>query len=212
MQPLLKKAQTLLEVNLRLMVDAVIADNDLKLLSDYIRLIERHIEEMNNILVILEYSIDELQDHIDAFEESAEIEREERRDFEQLLRETLSPTAQLITIVGSDMPTDAQIADEYREQYDNESRMRDQAIDAINSLTERMHIAKSISATIHNAFESGKPLDTDATREIDTEVTDEVRRVEQSRPAYEDDNIKAYLDYIRQQLRESRRKLRGDDY
>ena len=137
MQPLLKKAQTLLEVNLRLMVDAVIADNDLKLLSDYIRLIERHIEEMNNILVILEYSIDELQDHIDAFEESAEIEREERRDFEQLLRETLSPTAQLITIVGSDMPTDAQIADEYREQYDNESRMRDQAIDAINSLTGR---------------------------------------------------------------------------
>ncbi len=210
MQKLFKKAQTLLDIDLDLMVKAVLEDDDLKLLSDYIRLLQRHIVAMDDMIGLLTFSIQNLYEQVQEFDESASIEMEERREFEDLMLDYLSETAMYIRVVGAETPWDAHIADELREQCEVECDLHDRASDFVASLTIRMEVAESISGIVLDAQNSGKSIDEPTTTQIERQVDDEIARVKQSMVACYDDNVEAYLDYLRQQIRDSRRLLRDD--
>lgn len=213
MQQLLKKAQTLLDVDFRLMIDAVLDDHDLKLLSDYVRLLEKHIDTMDDMVMWSEFEARELYEQYEMFQESADIQTAERKRFEKIMKQSVGSSAHPIVIVGNSTPLDAEIADEFYEQWERESARHDEILYAVDSLQTRYEVADDIHDTILNYHEQvGTDYDDDTLFYIFDLVFEEVDRVEQEPSIDTDDTLDTYLDHIRQQLRQSRRKLRGDEY
>ncbi len=131
-QSLFQKIDTLIKANLHAMVDRALDANSVAVLDEYIRQAEDNLDDLEDALVTIKGQVKTLQRKYETFQAEAE---SLDRDIDRLLslgKEDLAMAAQ------SQYNTKADLAEEYRKQYEQQKTEADKMADARLKLEARL--------------------------------------------------------------------------
>lgn len=131
-QSLFQKVQTLISANLHSMVDRALDANSVAVLDEYIRQAEDNLDDLEDALVTIKGQVKTLQRKYETFQAEAE---SLDRDIDRLLglgKEDLAMAAQ------SQYNTKADLAEEYRKQFEQQKTEADKLADARLKLEARL--------------------------------------------------------------------------
>ncbi len=131
-QSLLQKIDTLIKANLHAMVDRALDSNSVAVLDEYIRQAENNLDDLEDALVTIKGQVKTLQRKYETFQAEAEALD---RDIDRLLslgKEDLAMAAQ------SQYNTKADLAEEYRKQFEQQKKEADNLAEARLKLEARL--------------------------------------------------------------------------
>jgi phage shock protein A len=131
-QSLFQKFETLIKANLHAMVDKALDANSVAVLDEYIRQAENNLDDLEDALVTIKGQVKTLQRKYETFQAEAEALD---RDIDRLLglgKDDLAMAAQ------SQYNTKADLAEEYRKQYEQQKSEADKLADARLKLEARL--------------------------------------------------------------------------
>jgi phage shock protein A len=131
-QTLFQKIDTLIKANLHAMVDRALDANSVAVLDEYIRQAENNLDDLEDALVTIKGQVKTLQRKYETFQAEAEALD---RDIDRLLtlgKEDLAMAAQ------SQYNTKADLAEEYRKQYEQQKTEADKLAEARLKLEARL--------------------------------------------------------------------------
>jgi phage shock protein A len=131
-QSLFQKIDTLIKANLHAMVDRALDSNSVAVLDEYIRQAENNLDDLEDALVTIKGQVKTLQRKYETFQAEAEALD---RDIDRLLslgKEDLAMAAQ------SQYNTKADLAEEYRKQFEQQKTEADKLGDARLKLEARL--------------------------------------------------------------------------
>jgi phage shock protein A len=131
-QSLFQKIDTLIKANLHAMVDRALDANSVAVLDEYIRQAEDNLDDLEDALVTIKGQVKTLQRKYETFQAEAEALD---RDIDRLLslgKEDLAMAAQ------SQYNTKADLAEEYRKQFEQQKSEADKLADARLKLEARL--------------------------------------------------------------------------
>ena len=131
-QSLFQKIDTLIKANLHAMVDKALDANSVAVLDEYIRQAENNLDDLEDALVTIKGQVKTLQRKYETFQAEAEALD---RDIDRLLtlgKEDLAMAAQ------SQYNTKADLAEEYRKQYEQQKLEADKLAEARLKLEARL--------------------------------------------------------------------------
>jgi len=131
-QSLFQKVQTLISANLHSMVDRALDANSVAVLDEYIRQAEDNLDDLEDALVTIKGQVKTLQRKYETFQAEAE---SLDRDIDRLLglgKEDLAMAAQ------SQYNTKADLAEEYRKQFEQQKGEAEKLADARLKLEARL--------------------------------------------------------------------------
>lgn len=131
-QSLFQKIDTLIKANLHAMVDRALDSNSVAVLDEYIRQAENNLDDLEDALVTIKGQVKTLQRKYETFQAEAEALD---RDIDRLLglgKEDLAMAAQ------SQYNTKADLAEEYRKQFDQQKKEADNLAEARLKLEARL--------------------------------------------------------------------------
>ena len=135
-QTLFQKIDTLIKANLHAMVDRALDSNSVAVLDEYIRQAEDNLDDLEDALVTVKGQVKTLQRKYETFQAEAEALD---RDIDRLLglgKEDLAMAAQ------SQYNTKADLAEEYRQQYERQKAEADKLAEARLKLEARLRTIK----------------------------------------------------------------------
>ncbi len=135
-QSLFQKIDTLIKANLHAMVDRALDANSVEVLDQYIRQAEDNLDDLEDALVTVKGQVKTLQRKYETFQAEAEALD---RDIDRLLglgKEDLAMAAQ------SQYNTKADLAEEYRQQYERQKAEADKLAEARLKLEARLRTIK----------------------------------------------------------------------
>jgi phage shock protein A len=135
-QSLFQKIDTLIKANLHAMVDRALDANSVEVLDQYIRQAEDNLDDLEDALVTVKGQVKTLQRKYETFQAEAEALD---RDIDRLLglgKEDLAMAAQ------SQYNTKADLAQEYRQQYERQKAEADKLAEARLKLEARLRTIK----------------------------------------------------------------------
>jgi len=135
-QTLFQKIDTLIKANLHAMVDKALDSNSVAVLDEYIRQAENNLDDLEDALVTVKGQVKTLQRKYETFQAEAEALD---RDIDRLLglaKEDLAMAAQ------SQYNTKADLAEEYRQQYERQKAEADKLAEARLKLEARLRTIK----------------------------------------------------------------------
>jgi phage shock protein A len=135
-QTLFQKIDTLIKANLHAMVDKALDSNSVAVLDEYIRQAEDNLDDLEDALVTVKGQVKTLQRKYETFQAEAEALD---RDIDRLLglgKEDLAMAAQ------SQYNTKADLAEEYRQQYERQKAEADKLAEARLKLEARLRTIK----------------------------------------------------------------------
>jgi phage shock protein A len=131
-QSLFQKIDTLIKANLHAMVDRALDSNSVAVLDEYIRQAENNLDDLEDALVTIKGQVKTLQRKYETFQAEAEALD---RDIDRLLslgKEDLAMAAQ------SQYNTKADLAEEYRKQFEQQKTEADKLAEARLKLEARL--------------------------------------------------------------------------
>ncbi|NJN95781.1 MAG: hypothetical protein HC875_17590 [Anaerolineales bacterium] len=131
-QSLFQKIDTLIKANLHAMVDRALDSNSVAVLDEYIRQAENNLDDLEDALVTIKGQVKTLQRKYETFQAEAEALD---RDIDRLLglgKEDLAMAAQ------SQYNTKADLAEEYRKQFEQQKKEADNLAEARLKLEARL--------------------------------------------------------------------------
>ncbi|GAB4433552.1 MAG: hypothetical protein Fur0044_31020 [Anaerolineae bacterium] len=131
-QSLFQKIDTLIKANLHAMVDRALDANSVAVLDEYIRQAENNLDDLEDALVTIKGQVKTLQRKYETFQAEAEALD---RDIDRLLslgKEDLAMAAQ------SQYNTKADLAEEYRKQFEQQKTEADKLAEARLKLEARL--------------------------------------------------------------------------
>ena len=135
-QSLFQKIDTLIKANLHAMVDRALDANSVEVLDQYIRQAEDNLDDLEDALVTVKGQVKTLQRKYETFQAEAEALD---RDIDRLLglgKEDLAMAAQ------SQYNTKADLAEEYRQQFERQKAEADKLAEARLKLEARLRTIK----------------------------------------------------------------------
>jgi phage shock protein A len=135
-QTLFQKIDTLIKANLHAMVDRALDSNSVAVLDEYIRQAENNLDDLEDALVTIKGQVKTLQRKYETFQAEAEALD---RDIDRLLtlgKEDLAMAAQ------SQYNTKADLAEEYRQQFERQKAEADKLAEARLKLEARLRTIK----------------------------------------------------------------------
>lgn len=135
-QTLFQKIDTLIKANLHAMVDKALDSNSVAVLDEYIRQAEDNLDDLEDALVTVKGQVKTLQRKYETFQAEAEALD---RDIDRLLglgKEDLAMAAQ------SQYNTKADLAEEYRQQYERQKAEADKLAEGRLKLEARLRTIK----------------------------------------------------------------------
>jgi phage shock protein A len=135
-QTLFQKIDTLIKANLHAMVDRALDSNSVAVLDEYIRQAEDNLDDLEDALVTVKGQVKTLQRKYETFQAEAEALD---RDIDRLLglgKEDLAMAAQ------SQYNTKADLAEEYRQQYERQKTEADKLAEGRLKLEARLRTIK----------------------------------------------------------------------
>ena len=135
-QSLFQKIDTLIKANLHAMVDRALDANSVEVLDQYIRQAEDNLDDLEDALVTVKGQVKTLQRKYETFQAEAEALD---RDIDRLLglgKEDLAMAAQ------SQYNTKADLAEEYRQQYERQKAEADKLAEGRLKLEARLRTIK----------------------------------------------------------------------
>lgn len=135
-QTLFQKIDTLIKANLHAMVDKALDSNSVAVLDEYIRQAENNLDDLEDALVTVKGQVKTLQRKYETFQAEAEALD---RDIDRLLglgKEDLAMAAQ------SQYNTKADLAEEYRQQYERQKAEADKLAEGRLKLEARLRTIK----------------------------------------------------------------------
>jgi phage shock protein A len=135
-QTLFQKIDTLIKANLHAMVDKALDSNSVAVLDEYIRQAEDNLDDLEDALVTVKGQVKTLQRKYETFQAEAEALD---RDIDRLLglgKEDLAMAAQ------SQYNTKADLAEEYRQQYERQKTEADKLAEGRLKLEARLRTIK----------------------------------------------------------------------
>jgi phage shock protein A len=135
-QSLFQKVQTLISANLHSMVDKALDANSVAVLDEYIRQAENNLDELENALVTVKGQVKTLQRKYETFQAEADALDSDIDRLLKLGKEDLAVAAQ------SQYNTKADLAEEYRKQYQQQKVEADNLAEARLKLEARLRTIK----------------------------------------------------------------------
>jgi phage shock protein A len=135
-QTLFQKIDTLIKANLHAMVDRALDSNSVAVMDEYIRQAENNLDDLEDALVTIKGQVKTLQRKYETFQAEAEALD---RDIDRLLtlgKEDLAMAAQ------SQYNTKADLAEEYRQQFERQKAEADKLAEARLKLEARLRTIK----------------------------------------------------------------------
>jgi phage shock protein A len=135
-QTLFQKIDTLIKANLHAMVDRALDSHSVAVLDEYIRQAENNLDDLEDALVTIKGQVKTLQRKYETFQAEAEALD---RDIDRLLtlgKEDLAMAAQ------SQYNTKADLAEEYRQQFERQKAEADKLAEARLKLEARLRTIK----------------------------------------------------------------------
>jgi phage shock protein A len=132
MASLLEKVQTLISANLHSIVDRALESNNLKVMDEYIRQVERNLDALEDSAATVGGSVRTLKRKYDEF--SAQVEKLDR-DIDTLL---LKNKSELAMAAQADLNSKKQLAQEYYEQWQAQETEYRRIMDAKLKLEARL--------------------------------------------------------------------------
>jgi phage shock protein A len=135
-QSLFQKVQTLISANLHSMVDKALDANSVAVLDEYIRQAEGNLDDLEDALVTVKGQVKTLQRKYEAFQAEADALDSDIDRLLKLGKEDLAVAAQ------SQYNSKADLAEEYRKQYEQQKVEADKLADARLKLEARLRTIK----------------------------------------------------------------------
>jgi phage shock protein A len=184
-QSLFQKIDTLIKANLHAMVDKALDANSVAVLDEYIRQAENNLDDLEDALVTIKGQVKTLQRKYETFQAEAEALD---RDIDRLLslgKEDLAMAAQ------SQYNTKADLAEEYRKQYEQQKTEANNLAEARLKLEARLRTIRQEREHVLGLLELAKTKEIAAKSMKSLDALEGVGDTDISRVA---DSIRARLD------------------
>ncbi len=183
-QTIFQKVQTLISANLHAMVDKALDTNSVAVLDEYIRQAENNLDDLEDALVTVKGQVKTLQRKYETFRAEAESLDADIDRLLKLGKDDLAMAAQ------SQYNSKADLAEEYRQQYDRQKAEADNLADARLKLEARLRTIKQEREHVLGLLELAK------TKEIAAKSMKSLDSLE----GVGDSDISRVADRIRQRL------------
>lgn len=163
MASILEKVNTLISANLHALVDSALESNNLKVMDEYIRQSERHIDALEDSAATVGGNVKTLKRKYDEF--SAQVEKLDR-DIDMLL---IKNKTDLATAAQSDLNNKKGLAQEYYEQWQQQQSEYQKIMDAKLKLEARLVTIKQEREQLKHLMElaEAKKITTKTIRSLD---------------------------------------------
>jgi phage shock protein A len=183
-QSFFQKIDTLIKANLHAMVDRALDANSVAVLDEYIRQAEDNLDDLEEALVTVKGQVKTLKRKYETFKAEAESIDADIDRLLKLGKEDLAMAAQ------SQYNTKMDLAEEYRQQYENQKKEADKLADARLKLEARLRTIKNEREHVLGLLELAK------TKEIAAKSMKSLDSLE----GVGDSDISRVADKIRQRL------------
>ena len=183
-QSFFQKIDTLIKANLHAMVDKALDANSVAVLDEYIRQAEDNLDDLEEALVTVKGQVKTLKRKYETFKAEAESIDADIDRLLKLGKEDLAMAAQ------SQYNTKMDLAEEYRQQYENQKKEADKLADARLKLEARLRTIKNEREHVLGLLELAK------TKEIAAKSMKSLDSLE----GVGDSDISRVADKIRQRL------------
>lgn len=163
MSSLLEKVQTLISANMHAMVDKALEGNNLKVMDEYVRQVERNLDALEDSAATVGGSVKTLKRKYDEF--SAQVEKLDR-DIDTLLVKNKS---ELAMAAQADLNSKKELAQEYYEQWQHQEIEYKRIMDAKLKLEARLVSTKQEREHLKALLElaAAKQITTKTIRSLD---------------------------------------------
>jgi phage shock protein A len=184
-QSFFQKIDTLIKANLHALVDRALDSNSVAVLDEYIRQAEDNLDDLEEALVTVKGQVKTLQRKYEAFKAEAD---ELDRDIDRLLK---LGKEDLAIVAQNQYNSKADLAEEYRVQYDRQKAEADKLADARLKLESRLRTIKQEREHVLGLLELAKTKEIAAKSMKSLDALEGVGDSDISRVA---DKIRARLD------------------
>jgi phage shock protein A len=187
MPSIFEKVNTLISANLHAIVDKALEDNNLKVMDEYIRQAESHIDSLEDSAATVGGNVKTLKRKYDEF--SAQVEKLDR-DIDMLL---VKNKADLATAAQADMNNKKQLAQEYYEQWQQQQGEYQKLMDAKLKLEARLTSIRQEREQLKHLMElaEAKKITTKSIRSLD-----DISNIGDAEISSIGDKIRAQLDKV----------------